>query len=90
MAKFRDDTGATAYVFAVDKGKAKRFAKRKGLTNYIPASRIEDFPREQGLLVILVGNYHESPEYELLFAEGGLFYDFKAEIYYDFEVAAIN
>lgn len=91
MATFhRDNCGEQIYVFAVDKGAAKRFAKRRGLRNFVPASRVEDLPRKNGMVVILVGKYWLNEDCELLFSPGGLLYDFRAEIYYDTEVPALH
>jgi len=90
MATFHRDPESAIYVFAIDKGKAKRFARKKGLTNYVTASRIEDFPRERHLTVVLVGEYWLNEDYDLLFTEGGFLFNFRATIFYDSEIHAVN
>jgi len=89
MASFCRDHSATVYVVAATKKDAQKFAKRKGLTDAVCVGGVEDLPREK-LTVILVDGYSKHIDYECLFGVGGLFYDFRADIYYGHEVPACH
>lgn len=91
METFCSDTCSTTYVIAANKRKGTTFARRKGLKNFVSVGRIEDLPRQTGLTVVLVGDdYHHHEDYDLLFAEGGFLFDFRARIYYGAEVPACH
>lgn len=90
MATFCKHPSTICYIVAKAKREADKFAATHGLNNYRTVTRVENLPREEGLWVILLPGYDKMEDYECFFGVGGLFYDFKANIYYSHEVPTVN
>jgi len=86
MANFRVHTSGVTFVFAKDERTISAFKKRHPELVIVPVVRVEDFPREEGLHVIAVGDYDKNPEHELFFGDEALFCKFKATIFYEREL----
>ncbi len=85
MATFDRHSCAKVYLLAETAKAARAFAAQAQLPDAVIVKQVEDLPRSQ-MTVILIGRYWKHVDYPLLFGIGGLFYDFKAMLFYDAEV----